>query len=145
MEKAAGGYHCDDRWAGRRDGYARLAAFAAGCRSAPFSASLYDSDPFMNRYHPVTVAYPSPTGSYVSTSQCPRNISVKNIGSGDRYGAPFHACVEYASGGSCNYWTKVNPGQWAYIATGVPYGTRFRIQILWDPGAYYSFKAVADF
>ncbi|MDP9792562.1 hypothetical protein J2S43_001074 [Catenuloplanes nepalensis] len=94
--------------------------------------------------HVVTIAYPSPTGSYVSTSQCPRNISVKNTGTGDRYGAPFYACINYVSGGGCT-WTKVNPGQWAYIATGVPYGTRFRIQILWDPGMYYSFKAVGDF
>ncbi|MDR7277676.1 hypothetical protein [Catenuloplanes atrovinosus] len=119
-------------------------ALAAGCRSAPFSASLYGADPFMALDHVIAKAYPSATSSYVSTSQCPRGISVKNIGAGDMSGAPFHVCVNFISGGGCK-WTRANPGQWAYVATDVPRGTRFRIQILWNPGVYYSFKAVADF
>ncbi|MFD6563018.1 hypothetical protein [Micromonospora profundi] len=118
-------------------------AQAAGCRSAPYSATFGLSDPFM-AFDGVEVASAPYGGTYRTTTQC-RDIQVKNIGYGGSDGAPFHACVVFSGRATCaNGWTYVGPGQWKNLATNVKDGTRFNIWISVNLGTYYGARAVGD-
>lgn len=118
-------------------------ASAAGCRAAPYSATLVDapvlgletSDP--SRFGGWAPSY---TTYYTTTTQC-SDIQIRTTN-----GRAFWACVVFRNGdGRCNRETYVPPnGSWVNIATTVKDNTKFRVGLISYAGPIYV-DAVLDF
>ncbi|GAA1755140.1 hypothetical protein [Luedemannella helvata] len=110
-------------------------AFAAGCRTAPYSEDYIGLvDIFASHESWAWGDF----GPYYATSQC-ADIQVQSIPSLGDAAHPLYACVIFVNyTSSCNYWTYVPAGEWRNIATNVKDGTKFLIRLNVDLGTYYS-------